>query len=93
MWYYSYLGGVRLEGLHYTMSASTCDSNGMIDLQQAAQEGNVVGPLLLGRVPEGEGALVAGRIPSETLVLLIKRDLCDIAPGSWHGTRAARARW
>jgi hypothetical protein len=42
------------------------------DLQQPAQERNVVGPLLLGSVPEGQRALDTGGIASEVLVFLVE---------------------
>ena len=47
--------------------------HGSINLQQPSQERNIVGPFLLGRVPEGEGALDTGRIPSESFFFLVQR--------------------
>jgi hypothetical protein len=44
----------------------------MSDLQQPSEERNVVGPFLLGSVPEGERALDTSSIASEVLVFLIE---------------------
>jgi hypothetical protein len=72
------IGGMRLEGLQHDRVSTdmpiVCFSQESehAHLQQAPQERDVVGPFLLGRVPEGQRALDACRIPAEVLVFLIE---------------------
>ncbi len=54
--------------------------HGRAHLQQAVQEGDVVGPLLQGGVEERQGALDAARILAGVLVLW-RRILCSRAGG------------
>jgi hypothetical protein len=67
-----YLRGMCLESLYTPNEHMTSVLHGRPDLQQPAQERNIVGPFLLGSVPEGESALDSGRISSEPLVFLMK---------------------
>jgi hypothetical protein len=57
------------QGMH---TACLSVSSGHAHLQQARQERDVVGPFLLGRVPEGERALDARRISPEVLVFFVE---------------------
>lgn len=62
------------------------------DLQQAAQEGDVVGPLLLASVPERKRTLDARGIAPVAFVFLVEGVFGSIARGSRGGT-GAPGRW
>jgi hypothetical protein len=76
MWYYWDFGWVRLKSLQdwhvsnlYTHGTI---SRGRPDLQQPSQERYVVGPFLLGSIPEGQRALDASGISPEAFIFLVQ---------------------
>jgi hypothetical protein len=76
MWYYWDFGWVRLKSLQdwhvsnlYTHGTI---SRGRPDLQQPSQERYVVGPFLLGSIPESQRALDAGGISPEAFIFLVQ---------------------
>jgi hypothetical protein len=78
-------GWVRLESLHdahVSHAYTQRRREGFPDLEQPCEEGNIVGPFLLGTVPEGECALDAGSISSKAFVFFIE---------SWRGLSACVA--
>lgn len=77
MWNYGNLGRVCLKSLQHG-HVSILDTYGAFlrggsNLQQPCQERYVVGPFLLGGVPQGQRALDAGGISPEAFVFLVKR--------------------
>lgn len=68
----------------------------MPDLQQPSQEGNVVGPFLLGSVPEGQRTLDTSSIAAEVFVFLVESSrhelaLCSSVPGEPSNSQSSAA--